>query len=378
MDSEEDDSSDPNLPIDWNALSWSQKKRKICQDLKLDDNPILNADPVQKERLKERVTDHSDIWTDGLSYNASSLPSVPFISARMTFDPKTGPHTPHRAAAQVLNPIQRAGLNRKFEQWLSQQIIKETASKWSVPIISVLKKRHPNQDQPEYCFCANLCALNNNVLRDSLLTGSVPTNLALLESHEAYSALDLYNAFESCALEPSSRDFFSFSAPNGQQFRYQRLPQGFCNSPTIMARVTAELLARLPSSSREAKTRHAPPSAAESDPIGLSDPSGSQASPTSHKAGDSHPSGAQRVYPHPRIKPMDKTPTLENSGVLGYMDDSLLYSMTLADHINMLQIIFHRIKEAKCRLKTLKFFLGKPEVQYLGFLIGRNGRSMIP
>ena len=62
----------------------------------------------------------------------------------------------------------------------------------------------------------------------------------------------MYNAFESVELEPSSRDFFVFSSPSGQQFRYRRLPQGFCNSTAIMSCLTSELLANLPTS-REAK-----------------------------------------------------------------------------------------------------------------------------
>ena len=120
-------------------------------------------------------------------------------------------------------------------------------------MISVAKKRRPGQTTPEYRFCADLRVLNNKVLADSLFTGSVPANLALLEKHNIYSALDMFNAFESCQLEPDSRDFFAFSSPSGQQFRYKRLPQGFCNSPAIMSCLTSELLANLPTSSREAK-----------------------------------------------------------------------------------------------------------------------------
>ena len=66
---------------------------------------------------------------------------------------------------------------------------------------------------PEYRFCADLRILNSKVLKDNLFTGSVPANLALLEKHNIYSALDLFNAFESCELEPTSHGFFAFSSP---------------------------------------------------------------------------------------------------------------------------------------------------------------------
>ena len=111
----------------------------------------------------------------------------------------------------------------------------------------------------EYRFCADLRVLNNKVLTDNLFTGSFPANLALLERHNMYRALDMYDAFESCELEPSSNDFFAFSSPSGKQFRHKRLPQGLSNSPTIMSRLTSELLANLPTSSREAKLGHLAP-----------------------------------------------------------------------------------------------------------------------
>ena len=185
----------------------------------------------------------------------------------------------------------------------------------------------------------------------------------------------MFNAFESCQLEPNSRDFFSFSSPSGQQFRYKRLPQGFCNSPAIMSRLTAELLANLPTSSREAKLGQ----------VATETLSSSQARHGARQQGDGNtvpsdtrdntPLNTQQNTPQtpPRIKPMTKTPPINNSGTLGYVDDILCYSMTLEDHINLLHILFHRIKEANCRLKTSKCFIARKEVEYLGYMVGEDG-----
>ena len=79
-DSDEDD---PNVPFEWKSLPHSEKKRNLCADLHLDNNPILDAEPAQRDRLQDLVVQYSDIWTDGLSYNAGSMPSVPFITARV-------------------------------------------------------------------------------------------------------------------------------------------------------------------------------------------------------------------------------------------------------------------------------------------------------
>ena len=79
----------------------------------------------------------------------------------------------------------------------------------------------------------------------------------------------------------------------------------------------------------------------------------------------------------PRIKPMSKTPPILNSGTLGYVDDILVYSLTLEDHINLLHILFHRIKEANCRLKTIKCFIAQNKVEYLRYMVGADGCSMM-
>ena len=171
----------------------------------------------------------------------------------------------------------------------------------------------------------------------------------------------MYNAFESCQLEPNSRDFFSFSSPSGQQFRYRRLPQGFVNSPAIMSRLTAELLANLPTSSREAKLDQLTPDTLSSSQLtqGAGQQGASNSIPLNTHDNTPHSTPQNTPQTPPRIKPMRKTPPLNNSGTLGYVDDILCYSMTLEDHINLLHILFHRLKEANCRLKTSKCFIAR-------------------
>ena len=61
-----DDDNDPNVPFDWKSLSHSERKKKLCEDLHLNNNPILDAEPAQRDRLQDLVANYSDIWTDGL------------------------------------------------------------------------------------------------------------------------------------------------------------------------------------------------------------------------------------------------------------------------------------------------------------------------
>ena len=126
-----------------------------------------------------------------------------------------------------------------------------------------------------------------------------------------------------CELEPTSRDFFAFSSPSGHQYRYRRLPQGFANSPAIMSRVTAEILTGIPTSSREAqllepegKEQGAKSKEQGAVSRGASGASGVSLPPASAAPPDTAPTNNSTLPPltHPRIKPMSKTPPLENSG----------------------------------------------------------------
>ena len=235
-------------------MSHAQRRERLALDLKLATNSILaEAHPKYLERLTEMVANYHHIFTDGQTYNHINLPACPFVQCRVVLDPNKGPHVPYRATPRPMSPIQRKGLRDKIEQWRKQGVIEPSASPWCFPLVAVEKKRRPGQQFPEYRYCSDLRKLNDVVLKDSCFSGSVPANLALLEGHNFYSAMDLYSSFESCEIAPESRDFFSFNGADGEQWRMKRLSMGFCNSPSIMARVTSMILQGLPTSSRHAE-----------------------------------------------------------------------------------------------------------------------------
>ena len=252
--SEEESEEEEEKTVRLEDLSHAQRRERLALDLKLANNPILaEAHPKYLERLTEMVANYHHIFTDGQTYNHVDLPACPYVECRVVLDPNKGPHVPYRANPRPMSPIQRKGLRDKIEQWRKQGVIEPSASPWCFPLVAVEKKRRPGQEFPEYRYCSDLRRLNDVVLKDSCFSGSVPANLALLEGHNFYSAMDLYSSFESCEIAPESRDFFSFNGADGEQWRMKRLSMGFCNSPSIMARVTSMILQGLPTSSRHAE-----------------------------------------------------------------------------------------------------------------------------
>ena len=58
-----------------------------------------------------------------------------------------------------------------------------------------------------------------------------------------------------------------------------------------------------------------------------------------------------------------------------YIDDVIIYSKSFTDHIQHIEEVLHRLKEANLTAKPVKTFLCKKSVRYLGFILDKNGIS---
>ena len=61
-----------------------------------------------------------------------------------------------------------------------------------------------------------------------------------------------------------------------------------------------------------------------------------------------------------------------------YIDDVLVFSPTLADHLHNLQRVFNRIREAGLKLKPTKCQFVATEVEYLGHVLTPEGLKTNP
>ncbi|CAJ0602666.1 unnamed protein product [Cylicocyclus nassatus] len=61
-------------------------------------------------------------------------------------------------------------------------------------------------------------------------------------------------------------------------------------------------------------------------------------------------------------------------GVATYLDDILVCGRTEEEHMENLLAVFARIADYGFRIRLEKCSFGKPEIQYLGFIVNRNGR----
>jgi transposase InsO family protein len=64
--------------------------------------------------------------------------------------------------------------------------------------------------------------------------------------------------------------------------------------------------------------------------------------------------------------------------VVAYLDDILVYSKTLEEHITHVTEVLECLEQADLQLKPEKCEWHKEEVEFLGFIVGRNGVKMSP
>lgn len=61
-----------------------------------------------------------------------------------------------------------------------------------------------------------------------------------------------------------------------------------------------------------------------------------------------------------------------------YIDNILVFSQSLSDHLRHLQKVFERIKEFGLKLKPSKCRFAQKELEYLGHIVSRDGLKTNP
>jgi cleavage and polyadenylation specificity factor subunit 1 len=64
--------------------------------------------------------------------------------------------------------------------------------------------------------------------------------------------------------------------------------------------------------------------------------------------------------------------------VLVYLDDLLLFSEAIEDHVRRMRLVFERIRETNFKLNVAKCIFAIPEVVHLGYVVNRDGVAPDP
>ena len=160
-------------------------------------------------------------------------------------------------------------------------------------------------------FCIDYQALNVVTKVDTFPVPRIDNILDQLGGARYFSTLDLASRFWQIQVHPESREKIAFVTPHGL-YEFLVMPFGLTNAPAIFQRLM------------------------------------------------------QRVLPG--LNPEDG-----NDFVVAYLDDILIFSPILQEHLSHLETVIDRLREVNLKLKPSKCKFVMEEVEYLGHIITPHG-----
>ena len=165
-------------------------------------------------------------------------------------------------------------------------------------------------------FCVDYCHLNSVTKSENFPLPRIDDLLDQLGKARIFSTLDLASGYWQIRVHPDSREKTAFITPQGL-FEFRVMPFGLTNAPAIFQRLMQQVLTNL-------------------------------------------------------------NPAAGPNWVVVYIDDVLVFSRTLEEHLDHLQRVIIRLQEVGLKLKPAKCHFAREQVEYLGHLITRSGLKPNP
>ena len=165
-------------------------------------------------------------------------------------------------------------------------------------------------------FCVDYRNLNAVTKRDRYPLPRVDDLLDQMQKSQYFTTLDLSSGYWQIRVHEKSREKTAFVTPQGQ-FEFLVMPFGLANAPSVFQRLMQKALAGL------------------------------------------NPEGGPDF-------------------VSVYIDDIIIFSETLEDHLRHLKMVIERLQQCGLKLKPVKCHFCREEVEYLGHIITRHGLKTNP
>lgn len=168
-------------------------------------------DPVIKYELEKMITDYQPLKTKQVA-----------ISLRLILKDEI----PVYERARRLAPAERSQVNVIIQNWLQEEIIRPSTSKYASPVVLARKKDGTIR------LCVDYRKLNRKILKDRYPLPLIEDQLDRLRGSIFFNTIDLKDGFFHVPVEENSRKYTAFIVPDGH-YEFLRTPFGLCNSPAI-------------------------------------------------------------------------------------------------------------------------------------------------
>ncbi|KAL7834629.1 hypothetical protein SRHO_G00288760 [Serrasalmus rhombeus] len=213
---------------------------------------------------------------------------------------------PVRQPYRRIPPSQYETVKAHIQQLLDSQVIRESSSPFSSPIVLVSKK------DGSLRLCVDYRQLNAKTRRDAYPLPRIEESLDALCGAKWFSTLDLASGYNQVPVAEKDKSKTAFCTPFGL-FEFNHMPFGLCNAPGTFQRLM------------------------------------------------------ERMFGDCRYQ-----------SVLLYLDDVIVFSATVEQHLERLEEVFSRLQKQSLKVKLSKCRFFQHQVGYLGHVVSAEGVATDP
>ncbi|KAG1953594.1 interleukin-1 receptor accessory protein-like 1-A [Pimephales promelas] len=151
---------------------------------------------------------------------------------------KLSDETPFKHRARPIHPQDIEAVRNHLQQLLDAEVIRESESPFSSPIVVVRKKNG------DIRLCIDYRKLNLQTVKDSYALPNLEESFSALTGSKWFSVLDLKSGFYQIEMEEADKHKTAFLCPLGF-FEFNRMPQGITNAPSTFQRLMERCIGEL-------------------------------------------------------------------------------------------------------------------------------------
>jgi transposase InsO family protein len=296
----ETDQNDEADKIASSSSSSNTNKQQVVKTISVDKFQVDVKQQISS-KLKESeqkavlnvLTKYRDVFAEN--------PKAPACTTSVKHVINTGNAAPIKLKPYRTSKVEQEMIEQEVNELLSNNIIRESSSPWSAPVVLVDKADGSKR------FCIDYRMINNVTVKDSYPIPVIRDAIDLLHGARYFSTIDFCSGYWQIGVDSDSIPKTAFVTKSGL-WEWLRMPFGLCNAPSTFQRCMDVMLTGL-----------------------------------------------------------------NWKCCLVYIDDILVFSNSLEEHIEHLSQIFERLRKHNYSIKLSKCWFGNEETTYLGHLINQHG-----
>ncbi|XP_062375193.1 uncharacterized protein LOC134063614 [Sardina pilchardus] len=217
-------------PIQFDLQSQDEERVALIQSIGVESTPPPDfsqlswpaLSPLEKQEAHALLVKYQDAFSQG----ETDLGCTPLVQHTIPLLDDA----PIRLRYRRLPPSQYELVKLHIQGLLEQQVIRQSCSPYSAPIVVVQKKDGGIR------MCVDYRQLNAKTRKDAYPLPRIEESLDALAGAKWFSTLDLASGYNQVPMAEKDKDKTAFCTPFGL-FEFNRMPFGLCNAPSTFQRL---------------------------------------------------------------------------------------------------------------------------------------------